>query len=209
MWWAGGTYWPYGGPRSFCSQIIYSLLGKIRYTYAWSILTIKYSKIIQGSIWHVFQTGVRGCILHVSRRVCSSKGGCTWLKLRNTENKNKRQTTGSMWLSARWTGQTLSSMQIQGRRQSPRSGHPGMASWRSGAGLWRLGVCHENSEERREGQAEWVEWPEAWRFVCRAGKHMKVHQVRQYVQEARLERGRKAFWEAALESMMSNANCSG
>lgn len=38
---------------------------------------------------------------------------------------------------------------------------------------------------------------------------MKVYQVREYVQEARLERGRKAFWEAALESMMSNADRSG
>ena len=33
----------------------------------------------------------------------------------------------------------------------------------------------------------------------RAGKHVKVHQVRGDVQEARLERGRKAFWEAALD----------
>ena len=54
-----------------------------------------------------------------------------------------------------------------------------------------------------------MEWPEAWRFVCRAGKHTKVHQVREYVQEARLDRGRKAFWEAALESMMSNEDFSG
>jgi len=54
-----------------------------------------------------------------------------------------------------------------------------------------------------------VERPEARRFVCRVGKHMKVYQVREYVQEARLERGRKAFWEAALESMMSNADRSG
>ena len=120
---------------------------------------------------------------------------------------NTRQQAACDWVPGEQD--KLISMQIQGRRQSPWGGHPGMASWRSGAGLWRLGVCHENSKERREGQAEWVEWPEARRFVCRVGKHMKVYQVREYVQEARLERGRKAFWEAALESMMSNADCSG
>ena len=105
-------------------------------------------------MWHVVQTGICGCILHVSRRVFSSKGGCTWLKLRNTENKNKRQTTGSMWLSARWTGQTLSSMQIQGRRQSPGGGDPGMASWRRWGWALKAGCLSREQwgEERRSGR---------------------------------------------------------